>query len=370
VRILFICPSLELGRDGVGDYTRRLANELERQGHLCVCIAINDQKMASGGEASVQAVAELLHGPERKDVRLESSRSLSQRIEFTRQILKQFRPDWVSLQYVPWGFAPRGLHFGLASSMRSLAVDFKLHVMCHELWLQGRLFPMKHRILGALQKVFIRRLFSISRPQSVHTHLEYYREMLNGIGVKAGLLPLHGNIPVTSSAEGGRIWLQGRIEKGGDSDCYAGFFGDLLPTVDFGELEIFIEEIERSGKSLHLLTAGRLSSRGSRIWQRIRERVGRRVLCRTIGYLDAHEVSNYLAGLDYGVTTYPYELAGKSGAVAAMLEHGIRVRIAGRMQGDRSSRTGQMFILPDKGSSVAQSAAFLVNAFAPQRSKE
>ena len=41
MKLIFICGSLEPGRDGVGDYTRRLAGELIRQGHQIAIIALN-----------------------------------------------------------------------------------------------------------------------------------------------------------------------------------------------------------------------------------------------------------------------------------------------------------------------------------------
>lgn len=43
MKIQFLCGSLEPGRDGVGDYTRRLAGELIRQGNDVSIIALNDR---------------------------------------------------------------------------------------------------------------------------------------------------------------------------------------------------------------------------------------------------------------------------------------------------------------------------------------
>jgi len=43
VKVVFLCSSLEPGRDGVGDYTRRLAAELVRQGHFSAVVSLNDK---------------------------------------------------------------------------------------------------------------------------------------------------------------------------------------------------------------------------------------------------------------------------------------------------------------------------------------
>ena len=43
MKLVFICGSLEPGKDGVGDYVYILARELIDLGHTCLLIALNDQ---------------------------------------------------------------------------------------------------------------------------------------------------------------------------------------------------------------------------------------------------------------------------------------------------------------------------------------
>jgi hypothetical protein len=42
LKILFLCGSLEPGRDGVGDCVKNVAGELRIQGHQAAAIALND----------------------------------------------------------------------------------------------------------------------------------------------------------------------------------------------------------------------------------------------------------------------------------------------------------------------------------------
>ena len=42
MRIVFICGSLEPGRDGVGDYVRHLAVAVAQQGHETAAVALRD----------------------------------------------------------------------------------------------------------------------------------------------------------------------------------------------------------------------------------------------------------------------------------------------------------------------------------------
>ena len=47
-----------------------------------------------------------------------------------------------------------------------------------------------------------------------------------------------------------------------------------------------------------------------------------------IGELEAESMSNALLNLNYGLTSTPWDLVGKSGAIAAMVEHGIPVFVS------------------------------------------
>ena len=47
-----------------------------------------------------------------------------------------------------------------------------------------------------------------------------------------------------------------------------------------------------------------------------------------LGRRPAEQVSQFLNTVDFGLSSYPYALLGKSGAVAAMLEHGLPVIVS------------------------------------------
>lgn len=113
MRLAFICSSLEPGRDGVGDYTRRLAGELVRQGHPSIAVALNDPHIS-------KTVFELqeIEGVSISVLRLPIVMPWSKRVIEARNWLEAFNPDWISLQFVPFGFHRRGLCFGLGNRSR------------------------------------------------------------------------------------------------------------------------------------------------------------------------------------------------------------------------------------------------------------
>src|ERR1019366_978591 len=115
MKIAFLCSCLEPGRDGVGDYARRLAGELIRQGHSCVAVALNDPHIHK-----TMFEQQEIEGNSISTLRLSGVAPWSKRTVEARNWLDGFNPDWISLQYVPFGFHPKGLCFGLGKSLATM----------------------------------------------------------------------------------------------------------------------------------------------------------------------------------------------------------------------------------------------------------
>jgi hypothetical protein len=238
--------------------------------------------------------------------------------------------------------------------------------MCHELWLQGRAFSIKQRVLGFFQQLAISRLFATLQPRVVNTTLEYYRDLLSGIGVDADLLPLHGNIPISSSRAEGRAWLRSRLGLDVDDQCL-GFFGEIHAAVNDDALVELLRQRQMQHGKLAVLSAGQLTATGNEVWHRITSACSGRAKTFTLGCLSEEDVSKYLLGLDVGLTSYPREYVGKSGGVAAMLEHNVPVSLlGGRLPGAGFSEDGPQFLLPEQGSSVSATASSLIGLFTMQ----
>jgi hypothetical protein len=356
MRLVFLCSSLEAGRDGVGDYTRRLVEELVKQGHECLCVAVNDRYIESGANARANDLDAVVS---ERVLRLTRHQGWHQRIELLQKTVNEFNPGFISLQFVPWGLHEKGLPYKLGSKLRVAFKSVPVHVMCHELWLD-KMFPLpvRQRLLGVAQKIVLKQFFRELRPRLVTTHLEYYRELLAGIGIKSELLALHGNIPVSGTREQARGWLEDQtaIEK----DAFvAGFFGNLWQTFDIKMLKELVDEFDALGRSICIMGAGSLAASGEKNWQSIETELGGRCRVHRLGALAPEKVSLYLASLDLGLTTYPKLLAGKSGAVAAMLEHGVPVKTLGRL---RHRPMSSDFIYPEQGATVAGTAGKLISA--------
>lgn len=358
MRIVFVVGSFEPGRDGVGDYVAGCCRELLARGHSASVLALHDRFAQKAAEVRGDRAFDAA-------LRLPASLTWGARLELAKEFVRRKEPDVLSLQFVPFAFESRGLPWRLRNILAQIGGGRDWHVMCHELWIdQSFPLPLKHRILGQLQKPIIAGLLRTLKPRLVHTHIEFYRSMLLRIRVPSELLPLHGNIPLSCAPAEARGWLFKRLGVSQRDVFFAGFFGDLLPTLDLQALEEFVSEMSLSGKKLYILSGGRLSVNGERVWQSLRDRIGRAANCQSLGALPTDEVSRYLAGLDLGLTSYPPELAGKSGAAASILEHGKSVRIVGCMRNAPHSGASRAMLAARDAKSASQTVDTFLQALA------
>jgi hypothetical protein len=327
MRLAFLCSSLEPGRDGVGDYTRRLAGELTREGHASIAVALNEAHLDKATRQQQE-----IEGVSIDVLRLPDTMTWSQRIVESAAFLRGHTPDWLSLQFVPFGFHPRGLCFGLGKSLATLAPGAPWQIMFHELWLGlGARASLKDRIWGRLQKGIaldaVRRL----EPAVVHTQAEPYRLALEAAGVKATILPLFGNIP--RQAGDGAELIQSLLAKqcGAVPDRDQVYLAGVLGGVHRewcaeDAVNIVLPLAQKSRKRLILVFLGR-NHLSSESFDQLKASVKGRAEVIVAGERPAEEISRLLQCLDLGLATTPLEVIQKSGSAAAMLDHGLSVLV-------------------------------------------
>ena len=326
MRIAFLCGSLEPGRDGVGDYTRLLAAECIRQGHECRLIALND---CSDGGTEIQES----EGVQVECLRCPGSVPWKERFTQAKEVLSAFEPDCVSLQFVPYGFHPKGISWFLAGDLKALIGGRPLQIMFHELWIGfGPAAPWKQRLVGTLQRLCIFRMIRVLKPRVVHTSNATYAGLLKRVGVAAVELPLFGNIPV--HAVGSAPVLPGRVVAAGIPADPADrkrwwivlFFGTLHHEWNPQPLtDILLRASKQAGKRLCMISTGRLGAFGETLWEEMRSKNGQEILFVKCGEQSCEEISTLLQIADFGVAVTPWQLMGKSGSAAAMLDHGLPI---------------------------------------------
>ena len=312
MKLLFVCTSLEPGRDGVGDYVRLLAEACMDAGHDCRLMALNDQHVSRSGSELQRGQTQPLHC-----TRLSSTEPWHERLASAQSLVHEFNPDWISWQIVPYGFHPKGLVPPELCAFSILGRNRFVHVMLHELWIGlSRGEPLKSLAWRSLQR---RRLLQFLRalgPSLIHTSNFTYQTVLAREGCASHILPLFGNVPV------------GEIVPAIPSkqEWVGGIFGTVHPQFTIVPcFDVLSAGAKASGRRLRILGIGRLGKHGEDMFARLNEQYHGQLEAVVVGEKAPAEISRLLQTLDFGIATHPWALVGKSGAVAAMLDHGLPV---------------------------------------------
>ncbi|MES2828472.1 MAG: glycosyltransferase [Bacteroidota bacterium] len=313
MKLIFICGSLEEGKDGVGDYTRRLASELIKLGHEVRIIAIHDRLI----KLSINGVQKI-DGKVINVLRLPSILKWELRIELAKDYLNVFNPDRLCLEYVPFSFNKRGIPFFLASKLKAIASDRAWLIMFHELWLGMEIgASMKHIIWGCVQKTLIRSLVRKLNVKAIYTQSLLYLSQLKSLGLEPNLLPLFGNIPVINEEESLTeknlsFVIFGGIHHGSDIISFA---KELQEISLITQLKVEVIFVGRNGFQ-------------KEDWINVLENA--KINFVDMGEQSIYNISKIFLGSTFGVTTTPYILTDKSGSVASMREHGLIIICLGR----------------------------------------
>lgn len=328
MRIVFIASCLEPGQDGVGDYTRRLAAECIRQGHPTIIVGLNDPKVSEP-----LFVEQAMEGTPVSVLRLPSMLPWNERVMVARKWVDAFNPDWVSLQFVSFGFHRKGLPFGLGKRLVDINSKASWHIMFHELWLGlADDSSVKHRLWGVTQRRIVRDLIRRLHPQMAHTQAEPYQKALSWEGIKASILPLFGNIPLVKG-DGWEILLGPLVTQAAGkyqdrTKLYlAGVFGAVHPEWNMEQtINTLLPLVQRCQKRLVLVFIGK-NNLTSEAFDKLKSTLGDRATMVAAGERTDVEISKILQALNLGLATSPSQMIQKSGSVAAMLEHGLPVLV-------------------------------------------
>jgi hypothetical protein len=322
MKIVFLCGSLESGRDGVGDYVRRLAGELIRKGHQIAAVALNDEYLVDKFIGT-----QSLEGIELSVLRVPSVWPVKDRFEHAKSWIDKINPDLLSLQFVIFAFHPKGLPLNLSKLLSKLGGSRSWHIMFHELWVgMATNDTLKRSLLGEMQKVLIKTLIKRLRPKVIHTQCELFLGKLNQEGFFVKKLPLFSNIKVYST----NCTENYNLIQSLDNELTFKFvlFGGLHPEAKLLELISALKYFCKSrDKSFEFWYLGR---NGEELSEHLRLLNQEKVAYKVYGELDAKYISFLLSISSFGISTGSPEMIEKNGTVAAMLDHKLPVICIGR----------------------------------------
>ncbi len=306
--ICFICGSLEPGKDGVGDYTRRLACELININHNIKIISVNDKFINKTTEESQQS-----SGISVSVLRIPEFLDWSEKINIVNNFLLKNKFDYISIQYVPYSFNRKGIAYGFNFFIKKLNFSGNYHIMFHELCLGvATNINLKSRFIAFLQFYLIKQLIKLTKKNKITTSNILYQNFLQERNINSKILTLFSNIPLVKK----------NYTKRTSENYVLGIFGTLY---EFSRIADMLEEIllKNLNKKITLIGFGRLSN--MLLWEQLSIKFNDRITFIYKGELSTEDISLQMAEIDLALSCTPLEYLGKSGAYAAWKLHKIDV---------------------------------------------
>ena len=316
MNILFICGSIEMGKDGVGDYTRRLAGECIRLGHKASIVAINDRFVKKLNHEPL--VDECTNIPA---IRIPSDLNGQSKNEIAGSFIQTQNPQWVSVQFVPFAFHPRGIPFKLGRLLYSLTRNRRRHVMFHELWvgIYGS-HTFKSVLLGWIQKVCVRYFLNKMQFNCVSTSNDCYLKELSDLN--AFHLPVFGNVPIAENSS---------PFKKRETELHAIVFGTI--TSDLNQFEEQLKWLLRLAQEKNLQLKVHFLGNSGTMEAKARNlvlEIAGEANFHSWGFLKGPYLSSSISQMDIGISRADYQLFEKSGTTMSLLEHGLPVLLKGK----------------------------------------
>jgi len=279
LKICFITGPLKPGKCGITDYVELLALEFEKFGHKVKKLEIKSFN------------------------------------DFVYHSKGMPKADLYSLQFAPFLFSTNGLSGKALYTFGHMLKQCETHINFHEIWIGA--YPQaswKEKLVGWRQKREILQFLEITNPAFITTSNSAALDRLKRQGIATEYLYLFGNIPQFREEQ---IYKTQFIK--------VVFFGTLYDKFPYEQLAENLDKISKlTDKSIELCLIGRKREGiGLKQLRFIARRYGFTISEK--GELPIHLISKELQSSDIGVATTPFDVIGKSGATAAMLEHRLPV---------------------------------------------
>jgi glycosyltransferase involved in cell wall biosynthesis len=224
--------------------------------------------------------------------------------------------DLYSIQFAPYAYANNGMPKTILNFLAKELCSKRVHLNFHEIWVGA--YPRanwKERGIGWLQKNLFLGFIKKCKPSWITSSNAAALDRLKQASVPAMFLYLFGNIPYSADY---KVTAKGQTLK-------VAFFGTPYADFPYDKLGNFFSTLSRtSDKKLEIILIGRQReyTGSDHLYSLCKKN---EFLIERTGELSTNLISEKLQDCTAGVSTTPYDVIGKSGATAAMLEHGLPV---------------------------------------------
>lgn len=320
MKLLVVANSPEYGKSGVADYALTLSSQLRNRGIDVAYFAYS----------------------------LSSSSSEAHLLELT----EHFQPDWISLHFVPYAYAQRGLVGRHTLPWSILRGRTGTHIFFHEIWIGVHVgASWRHRMIGSLQRRGIKQAMQLYRPDLVHCTNSLYSAMLHDVGIPNHVLPLFGTVPSAGSCIDPYSELAHRfLPRASRSDwIVATLFGAIHSRAKLLDgLKWLFRKSRCNGKHLMVVSIGHSPS-ASYIFKSLSSYFSpsSNPFFHVQGKVSSTSLSSWISSSDCGISTTPYNIIEKSSSAVSFAEHGVPVIVVDAGAPVRGISISQSDLTPD-----------------------
>ncbi|MEM1324849.1 MAG: glycosyltransferase family 4 protein [Bacteroidota bacterium] len=321
MKVIFISNHLPPAIDGVGDYTFFLAEQFVEHGHDVILIC-SEQAEVDANILEEMTVYPMVENWDRKNV------------QAVVDLINQLKPDAVSLQYVPYGFHPKGQPWVIAHLAKQLRQQqVFLSTTFHEVAIR---YSPKYTLRAFLQRLVAR---SIARhSDKVITSIDFYVDYLDKWVDEVELIQIGSNIPAVYIPEEQIKDLQQQIAP--NNEFIIATFGKR----DHVVLLRWFEQLVRLRPNTKLLICGKTPD------IQIKEELKKHI--HITGFLSRKELFKYLSCSDMFVQISMGKggICSKSGSLAAAFAAGLPILgNKGDMTNQDLLESGAIIFIPKNG---------------------
>ena len=291
MKIQLLYPVVPPVLDGIGDYTALMASTLAPS---------HDVGIITGRHQTPASIPGVKLWP----IFGTDSASYARLIDH----VKTTQPDWLILQYNPFGYGRYGFNLTLPRVMRRIRNQCratKIAMMAHECYVPWG--NWKYNVMRTWQRWQFRHLSRTAEVVFVST--EAWAALSPAKIVK--VLPVGSNIPrIAIPRDEARQRLGIKPEQ-----VVLGIFGSAHPSRLFHMVRAAADSVRQAGRDVLVLYIG---AEGAVVRQQMGD-----VPCITDGPLPPDEVSRRLSAIDVALSPYIDGVSSRRGAFIAALEHGL-----------------------------------------------
>jgi glycosyltransferase involved in cell wall biosynthesis len=305
---------------GVGDYTARLAESWQQQGHEVTVFVASEGNQQSEIRSQKESEASKFHV---ERIRLEGRRD----VPAAAQAIAAAKPEQVQIEYSNYGWSRWGVAFHVDALVRALRKSgLPVTVALHEFPLEFLQHPL-HAGISAVQRLHFARLVQGANEVLTNTQgrVRILRRWFPWRRERIHFRPNSSNIPVEASGAERRAGL--RAERAAGAALVVTTFGTYHRDKNFGAVIEAAGEVRRE-LPLALWLLGDANPAQPTYMEMLRERVrehGLEAAAWWSGRMDPTAISVCLAVSDIFVLPQPDGHLTRSGAFMAAAAHGLAV---------------------------------------------